>query len=91
MNNTVNYVDDLRVLMPASTEEVKSPAKSFRSLFDWYQIKGYTVLYFAVEDGNATTANVTLENGSVNQTILSGLRKYTQYSIQILFFFFNFL
>ena len=50
------------------------------------------MLYFAVEDGNDTTANVTLENGSVNQTILSGLRKYTQYSIQILFFFFfNFL
>ena len=50
------------------------------------------MLYFAVEDGNDTTANVTLENGSVNQTILilSGLRKYTQYSIQILFFFFNF-
>ena len=46
------------------------------------------MLYFAVEDGNDTTANVTLENGSVNQTILSGLRKYTQYSIQILFFFF---
>ena len=33
------------------TEEVKSPAKSFRSEFDWYQIKGYTVPYFAVEDG----------------------------------------
>ena len=46
------------------------------------------MLYFAVEDGNMdTTANVTLENGSVNQTILSGLRKYTQYSIQILYFF----
>ena len=49
------------------------------------------MLYFAVEDGNDTTANVTLENGSVNQTILSGLRKYTQYGIQILVFFFNFL
>ena len=45
------------------------------------------MFYFAVEDGNDTTANVTLENGSVNQTILSGLRKYTQYCIQILFFF----
>lgn len=44
------------------------------------------MLYFAVEDGNDTTANVTLENGSVNQTILSGLRKYAQYSIQILGF-----
>ena len=44
------------------------------------------MLYFAVEDGNDTTANVTLENGSVNQTILTGLRKYTQYSIQILGF-----
>ena len=48
------------------------------------------MFYFAVEDGNDTTANVTLENGSVNQTILSGLRKYTQYCIQILFFFFQF-
>ena len=50
------------------------------------------MLYFAVEDGNDTTANVTLENGSVNQTILilSGLRNYAQYSIQILVFFFNF-
>ena len=44
------------------------------------------MLYFAVEDGNDTTANVTLEDGSVNQTILTGLRKYTQYSIQILGF-----
>ena len=44
------------------------------------------MLYFAVEEGNDTTANVTLENGSVNQTILTGLRKYTQYSLQILGF-----
>ena len=44
------------------------------------------MLYFAVEDGNDTTANVTLEDGSVNQTILTGLRRYTQYSIQILGF-----
>ena len=44
------------------------------------------MLYFAVEDGNDTLANVTFEDGSVNQTILTGLRKYTQYSIQILGF-----
>ena len=44
------------------------------------------MLYFAVEDGNYTIANITLENGIVNQTNLTGLRKYTQYSIQILGF-----
>ena len=44
------------------------------------------MFYFAVEYGNDTLANVTLEDGNLNETIIVGLRKYTNYSIQVLGF-----
>ena len=50
------------------------------------RIKGYSILFFAVKDGNSTVENVTLENGDINETSLVNLQKYTQYSIQVLGF-----
>lgn len=50
------------------------------------KIKGYSVVFFAVEDGNSTATNVTLGNGNVNETSLVSLRKFTKYSIQVLGF-----
>ena len=47
---------------------------------------GYTVLYFAVKDGNKTAQNVSLEDGNLNETILDNLQKFTNYCIQILAF-----
>ena len=50
------------------------------------EIKGYSVVFFAVKDGNSTATNVTLGNGNVNETSLVNLRKFTKYSIQVLGF-----
>lgn len=49
-------------------------------------MKGYSVVFFAVKDGNNTAVNVTLENGDANETILVNLLKYTKYSIRVLGF-----
>ncbi|XP_074627543.1 uncharacterized protein LOC141885641 [Acropora palmata] len=50
------------------------------------KIKGYAVLFFAVRDGRNNIENVTLNNGNVNETILVDLKKYTNYSVQVLGF-----
>ena len=49
-------------------------------------IKGYAVLFFAVRDGRNNIENVTLNNGNVNEIILVDLKKYTNYSVQMLGF-----
>ena len=47
---------------------------------------GYTVIFFAVNEGNRTAQNVSLEIGNLNKTILDNLQKFTNYCIQVLGF-----
>lgn len=44
---------------------------------------GYTIIFFAVKDGNRTAQNVSVEIGHLNETILDNLQIFTNYSIQV--------
>lgn len=47
------------------------------------QVMGYTIIFFAVKDGNRTAQNVSVETGHLNETILDNLQIFTNYSIQV--------
>jgi len=50
------------------------------------EVMGYTIIFFAVKDGNRTAQNVSVESGNLNETNLDNLQKFTNYSIRVLGF-----